>query len=118
MGAVLRELKVQVRVGKAARAPMLPGDNLTRRGHKFGAEFATPSAVLEARPRPGRPLNRRIVLPGSIVACPVAPMHGIGDPQLRLPRCVEDFKHMKDAAVRLGNGFDAGPDLGLRRSSS
>jgi hypothetical protein len=45
-------------------------------------------------------------------------MHGIGDPQLRLPRCVEDFKHMKDAAVRLGNGFDAGPDLGLRRSSS
>lgn len=90
---------------------MLAHDDLTRRGHELVAELASPRAIFEGLMRPSRPLNRRDVLPGFVVTQSVAPMHGIEDPKLRLPCRVQNLQHMRNTAVRLGDSFDAGPEL-------
>src|SRR6516164_7638301 len=71
MDAVLLELQVQVGVGEAAGTPMFLCDNLTRRRHEFGAEFATPCAVLESLVLPRGSLNRRNVSPRFVVTCTI-----------------------------------------------
>jgi hypothetical protein len=38
-------------------------------------------------------------------------MHCIEDVKVRLPRGIQDLLHVGNAVVRLGDGFDAGPDL-------
>ena len=38
-------------------------------------------------------------------------MHRIEDPELRPARGIQNFQHVDDAVVRLGNGLDARPDL-------
>jgi hypothetical protein len=94
---------------------MLTGDNLTWLGHELGAELAAPGAVFEALPGPGRPLDRRNVSPGFVVAWPVAAMHGIEDPELSLPRCIQNFEHVRNAIVRFSHGLNAWPDLATFR---
>src|SRR5271154_7362658 len=54
LNAVPLELQIQIRIGKAARAPMLRGDDLAWLGHEAGMHLATPAAVLEGLVRPGR----------------------------------------------------------------
>jgi len=90
---------------------MLLDDNFTRLRRELSSEFATPRAVFECFPRPRRPLNRRNVGPGLIVAWTVSMMHCKENPQCRLPRSIEDLLHMRNAVVRFGNSFDARPDL-------
>ena len=90
---------------------MLAGDDLAGFRREFGAELAAPGAVLEALASPRGPLDGSDVLPGLVVAGPVAVVHGIEDPKLRFARGGQHLQHMRDAIVRLRHGFDAGPDL-------
>src|SRR5262245_19893501 len=92
MDAVLLELQIQVGVGEPAGAPMFLRDNLARRRHEFGAEFAAPRAVFEGLALPRRPLDGRDVFPRVVIARTVAMMHGIEDPKLRLARGVQNFQ--------------------------
>src|SRR5215470_18034532 len=90
---------------------MLLDDNFAGLRRELGSELATPRAVLECFSRPRRLLNRRNVRPGLVVAWAVSMMHCKENPLLRLPRGIEDLLHMGNAVVRIGNGFDARPDL-------
>jgi hypothetical protein len=53
MDAVLLELQIEIRVGKAAGAPMLLGDDLARLRRELGTELAAPRAVFECLCLPG-----------------------------------------------------------------
>jgi hypothetical protein len=77
--AMLFEQQVQVRVGKAAGAPMLLGYDVARLRLKLAADFSTPRSVFEALVRPGCLLDGRNVLPSLVVARAVAPMQRIED---------------------------------------
>src|SRR5215469_7806891 len=90
---------------------MLLGDDLAWFGRELIAEFAAPGAVFESPPRPRRLLSRRNVLPGLIVARTIAMVHGIKDAKLRLARGVDDLQHVRNAVVRFGYSFDAGPEF-------
>jgi len=51
---VFLELQIQIRVGKAARTPMLRGDNIARLWRKFAADLAAPGSVyLDRTPAQG-----------------------------------------------------------------
>src|SRR5262249_21589215 len=78
--AMLLELKIQIRIGEAAGAPMFAGDDLARLGDKLGAKFATPCAVFEAPVLPRGPLYRGNVLPGFVIARTISMMHRVEDP--------------------------------------
>src|SRR5262249_1808775 len=107
--AVLLELQVQIRVGEAAGAPMLRGDNLARSGLEPGTDLATPRAVFEALSLPRGFLNGRNVLPGLVVARTVSVMQCIEDAEPRLSRGIQHLQHMRYAVIRFCNGPNAIP---------
>src|SRR5262245_35419846 len=109
--AVLLELQIEVRVGEAARAPVLRSDDLARPGLEPGADLAAPRAVFEGLAPPCRLLNGSDVLPGLVVARPVAMVQGIEYPKLRLPCRIEDLQHVRNAIVRFGDRANAVPEL-------
>jgi len=55
MNAMLLEQQIQIRVGKAAGAPMLLGNDIVWLRCEFDADLATPRPVLKSLPRPSRP---------------------------------------------------------------
>src|SRR4030095_153656 len=75
--AVLFELQIQIRIGKAAGTPMFGGHDITRLRFEFAADLATPRAVFECLSRPGGLLNRRNVLPSLVVARVISTMQRI-----------------------------------------
>src|SRR5262249_4684636 len=109
--AVLLELQIQVRVGEAAGAPVLRGDNLAWLGLECDTELAAPRAVFEALLHPRGLLNGRDVRPVFVVARTVTMMHGIEDTDLRLPRGIQHLQHVRNAAIRFCHGLDARPSL-------
>src|SRR5215467_850409 len=111
MDAVFFELQVQIRVSETAGAPMLLDDNFAWHRRELSPELATPSAILKCFVRPRCLLNGRNVLPSLVIAWTVSMMHCKENPQLRLPRGIKDLLHVRNAVVRFGNSFDAGPDL-------
>src|SRR5215510_5199494 len=89
--AMLFELHIQIRVGKATGTPMLLGHDIARLRLELAANLATPGAVFEGLMPPGRLLDRRNVLPGLVVAWTVTTMQRIEDAQRRLPRRMQDL---------------------------
>src|SRR5262245_5626673 len=56
--AVLLQLQIKICVGKAARAPMLLGHNLSGLRREFVADFAAPRAIFKGLSLPASLLNR------------------------------------------------------------
>src|SRR5580700_11756341 len=63
VNAVLLELHIQIRVGKAAGTPMLRSHDIAGVRFEPGADLAAPSTVFERFPRPSCSLNGRYKLP-------------------------------------------------------
>src|SRR5215471_3762921 len=111
MNAVPLELQIQIGVGKATGTPMLEGHDLARLRREFAADLAAPRPVFEASVPPGRPLDRRDVLPGLVVAGAVAMMHRVEDAKPRRPRRLQYLRHMRNTTICFGNSLHAAPEL-------
>src|SRR4029453_16898722 len=111
MEPVPLELQVQIRVGKPTRPPMLERHDLARLRGEFAADLAAPRPVFEGPPQPGRPLDRRDVLPGLVVAGAVSTMQCVDDAEPRLSRRVEYLRHVSHTAIGFGDGLQATPHL-------
>src|SRR6516162_7953932 len=94
MDAVVLELQIQISVGEATGTPVLRGDNLAWLRVELGTDLATPRSVL---------LNGRDVLPGLVVARTVSMMQRVEDVKPRLPRGIEDLRHMRHAVICFGD---------------
>src|SRR5262249_49276850 len=99
MKAMLFELQIQIGVGKATGTPMLEGHDIACLRFEFAADLATPRALCKGLSHPGCLLDRRYVLPGLVVARTVAMMDGIENPELRLPRSMQDLQHMRNTII-------------------
>src|SRR5580704_5200523 len=111
VNAVLLELHIQIRVGKAAGTPMLRGDDIARLRFEPGPDFAAPGTVFERLTRPRCFLNGRDVLPGLVVAGTVSPVHGIENPDTVFSRRFKNLHHVRNALVPFGDALYAIPDL-------
>ena len=113
--AVLFELQVQIRVGKAAGTPMLERQNVTRLRFEVTADLATSGAVFEGLIQPARLLDRRDVLPRLVVAWTVSTMQRIENSKLRPPRSIQDLQHMRHTTILLLKQSSSDPILCLPR---
>ena len=110
------ELQIQIGVRKPAGTPVLRNDHLARLRLEFGPELAAPGAEFECLMRPGCFLNGRNVIPILVVARTVTTMHGIEDPKFRLPCCLQNLQHIRNALISFCYGFDAIPYLASLRN--
>src|SRR6185503_20158985 len=76
---------------------MFMGDDVSWLRLEFAADLAAPSAIFEGLPRPSCLLNWRNVLPILLVSRTVATMQRIENAKLRIPRCIQDLQHMRNA---------------------
>src|SRR5713101_2113685 len=108
---MLLELQIQVRAGKATRAPMLEGHDIARLRREFRADLATPRAVFKGLSEPGSLLDRRNVPPGLVVAWTVSMMQRIESAKLRFSRSIQNLQHMRNATIGFSNRLKAIPYL-------
>src|SRR6516164_5195403 len=103
MDAVFLELQIQISVSETTGTPVLRGDNLAWLRVELGTDLATPRSVFEALVLPRCLLNGRDVLPGLVVARTVSMMQRVEDVKPRLPRGIEDLRHMRHAVICFGD---------------
>src|SRR5262249_22619656 len=109
MNAVLLELQIQIRVGKAAGTPMLKGHDVAHLRCELAADLAAPGPVLEGLVRPSCLLDGSNVLPGFVVAWAIPMMQRIENAQPHLSRSTQDLQHVRNAIIRLRNSLQAIP---------
>jgi hypothetical protein len=88
---------------------MFMGDDVSWLRLEFAADLAAPSAIFEGLPRPSCLLNWRNVLPILLVSRTVATMQRIENAKLRIPRCIQDLQHMRNAMIYFCNSLQAIP---------